>query len=304
MTEDGKVTEEAPPEDVTAEAEAEAPETPEVPEYDPEVAAEAKRYGWRDPADWKGEPPERGFMGPDEYLETPGILRRRLIDTEKRLAETDRKYDTRLTTMERMHQEADKRRREMHQAEVERVRQEMREAAQEGDMPRYDRLAKKTEMLEGAAPGETPAQAGQDVNAEAAREVEDAQNWVQSLPQDHWYHRDRYLKGAVGAAYEEAASMGITGFAEKLRFAENKAREMMPDRFTNGAAPAKTTVTQMRPRSAPVDGGGLGGGAPRSMVAKVPKEFHAQMKADIAEGLFKNEQDWAKSYFKLYGEAG
>ena len=57
-----------------------------------EDIAEAKALGWKDPAEWKGNPPKNGFVKASEYVErgktVVPILRSQTVKLEKELAES------------------------------------------------------------------------------------------------------------------------------------------------------------------------------------------------------------------------
>lgn len=259
--------------------EAEAPEPEAAPEIAPEVIDQARKYGWKGPDEWQGAPPKKGFMRPDEYLDLPQvqnkILREEMSEFRKAQEAKERETADKLARMDRMYQEAAERRADAHKREVERLKAEQRKAVETGDVERWEALEKEQEAL-----GPVPQQ--QKAEQQADPEVTYIQNWIATIPPDHWWHADEIARAASGVIYNQAPPT-LTP-AQKIAFVEQRIK----DRFY--------PEQPQKPRPARVDGGGLAMGGKKRPSERIPAEALAVGKRFVEEGLFKDIDEYAKSY--------
>ncbi len=256
-------------------------EADDAPEFAPEVIEQATKYGWKSPDDWKGEEPPNGFMRPDEFLARPAVQLKVTQDkfdefratTEATLAET-RETNER---MKAMYDEAAERRRADHQAELDRIKAERAQAYADVDVDKLQDLDRQQEQLK---PVETEAQKPVDSPEIAAFKAKHS-----------WFETDLYARGK---AIEIAGTVANVGgdWAAQQAAVEREMPRLMPHLFEKPKAQQTTSK---------VDGGGLahlGGGG--KGFDSLPPDARQQAEADVAEGLFKSKEDWAKFY---HGEA-
>lgn len=264
--------------DIPADVANDAPPETE-PTIDPEIADRARKYGWKSPDEWQGDPPPNGFMDPADYLTKPAV---RLKMTEERLEEQTRaaeakqqEFEERIARIDRMNAQTLERQKAAHKAELDKVRAEMRQAVELGDVERYDALSKHHDDL-----------SGQSFDDKEAPKKQDEPPAVAAFKRDHaWVLADKVALAMVSAIGAEVSANG--GDAEKqVAAAVAELKRRYPERYG-----------EPRTRPQRVDGGSLATpGA--SLVAKLPPEARRQMKQDIADGLYASEKEWAAVYFE------
>lgn len=252
------------------------------PEFDPEVIEEAKKWGWKSPEDWVGDPPPRGFQDPDEFLETPRIQNRLLT---KKLDDLQSSMEGRLLGIQRTAEDANRREiaklQEAHEHTVAQIRAEQRNAAQTGDMDEYDRQTKRLERVAKDAPANNPAPNSEGPNP-------GVQTFIQENP---WFSTDPAAAAVAKAKAGQIAAAG-GGMDAQLRAARDEVHKRFPE-----YGPAK-------PAASKVDPGGIGGGgAPKKALKdKLPAEAKVDGERYVKRGLYKDLNEYAKVYFEHSGE--
>lgn len=243
---------------------------------DPEIVERAIKYGWKSPDDWKGDPPEQGFVSPEDYLEKPHVQVKILREQNEALSKSVQEIEARskdtYDRMDKMYREAAERRKEAHEAEKARIREEMRVAASEADTERYETLEKEYDNL---PPPET------------ADDGFDLAGWKAANP---WLDTDPLAKAYALAVANQVAGVG-GGAEQQATAAEREVRKRFPELFEKAEAPPP-------PKPSRVDGGGLAALSGKSMGDRLPPEALAQAKVDVADGLYGSVNDWAKVYFE------
>lgn len=246
-------------------------------EFPAEVIAEAKKWGWKPPEEWHGDPPPRGFQDPDEFLETPRVQNRILTTKFDSLQAS---MDGRISKIQQMAEEANKREIEQlkanHERTIAEIRAAQRDAVETGDVEEFDRQADRLKEAQEKAPAVKTEAPTDDAGLRAAQ-----QKFASENP---WFNTD-----PIAAAVARTAA-GQAGGTPENQF--KAAVEAVHKRFPE-YAPQKPKVNK-------VDGGGLGGGpAKKSHKDKLPPEAKADGERYIKRGLFKDMDEYAASYFDL-----
>lgn len=250
---------------------------PAAPAYDPEIVAEAKRYGWKAPDEWHGERPPGYIEDPERYLDTPGVLRRQQRELRQEL-ERVRTATVRSMAEQRKHLEAER------QREIERIGAEIRRAAEVGDVDAVDRLRKEEREII-APPREEPQQPQVDplvARYQAQNEwAADPVKWAAAV-------------SAVDAAINAGQRFGTT--AEQLAYAERAVRQTYPHWF-NDAAPAPQRAPLQR-----VDAGGSPKASGRSDWDRLDGETRRDLDMAIKSGVYPDRKAAIKAYKAAYPE--
>lgn len=248
--------------------------------------AEAREMGWVPEAEFKGPKdkwkPAQQFVEDGEKI-LPIVRSQLNREREERKREKE-EFAKRLERIERMSGENLKRAQEQHKAEVERIRAEMRKAVSEGDEATFDRLERQKDQLEKAAP---KADAPVDPNADLATRQE---AW---RAKNTWFDEDFEMQDfAIRYSDFHGRRNPHLSFEENMKAVEAEVRRKFPERFG-----------EKRPAAnghAAVDGGGSFSAPARKdgLFAKLPAEAREQAKKDVAAGLYKDTEAWAKVYLQ------
>jgi hypothetical protein len=249
----------------------------DAPEFDQEIIEQATKYGWKSPDDWKGDEPPNGFMKPDEFLARPAVQLKVTQDKfdEFKATQEEIQAEQRETAarMKAMYEESAERRREAHQAELDRIKAEKAQAYADHDVDKLQDLDRQQEQLK---PVETEATVTEDPSVAS---------WK---AKNGWFENDLFAKGKAIEIADTVARVGGDWAAQQAAIDREMPR-IMPHLFE------KPKLTQTTSK---VDGGGLAqlGANPQSYDS-LPSDARAQADLDIAEGLFKDKEAWAKSYY-------
>lgn len=229
--------------DVDGEAERRADQRND-PEYQRKLE-EAKRYGYRDPDEWQGEPPARGFMSLDEYLESGPYAKARLAEVEKRLDRSERdieaRVEERFQRLSRAQQAALRMQRDRIEDDYVAAEDE---AAANGDVQLLRRLREqkrqsleafdKTVATEDAA---QPRVAPEDQRAFDAWKA-NGNTWVDDPAMRP------IAQAALAELGQDPAYVGAPRSVQLERLGQ-RVREMVPGRFSDGATspPPPTSPT-------------------------------------------------------------
>jgi hypothetical protein len=255
-----------------------------VPERDWE--AEARDMGWVPEAEFKGDKKPPRFLSAQEFVERgetvlPFVQRenRRL---KEELAKRDKDYEDRFTRLSKTTEASIKALKAQHARELAELQVQREAAVQKGDVNEFRRLDKQITDHQANAPGEM--EAPEDIQAKA-QQAQDA--WMK---ENAWYGKDAVMTG-----YANYVSQGFLRdnpnitMEENLRLTDEAMRKQFPTAFKN-----KTDANG----HAPVDGGG----EPKPTATrtplfdKLPQEAKDQAKKDVAAGVYKSVEDWARVY--------
>lgn len=250
------------PEDKTENARDNA-DTQEAP--NPEIIERAKLLGWKSPDDWKGDPPPRGFMTAEDWVEkfanTPQEIEALKAERERER----REFDARIKRMEVMNEAALDRQRQQLQARMD-------GAVEMGDTDAYKAAKAEMQALDKQERAE-PEQAGPPPETQA---------WMARNP---WFGNDAVMTAAARAVADEAVRKGITDVSAQLAYVDRE----IAQRFN---APKRKTA-------AVEDGGMI---APRKRtrgVSELPPEARKAGEKFVKQGLYKSLDEYAADYHKL-----
>lgn len=252
-------------------AEAPAPEQ-EAPESDREaIEAEAAKFGWKPKEQWKGD--TSNWTDAAEYLEYARSAPVGVKRLQERLDAKEREFAERIDRMERFNQQAIENARKQA---LETAREEMRQAAEIGDVSAYKAAEAKLDhaMTE-------PKQAEPALDA-------DVSAWLDQNPT----LRDPAMGALLSQLGDEAVLSGAKSAKEQIAHAEKRLRAMGILR-----EPEKS-----KPPIQAVDGGGLAGGPVKAARgwSDIPAEERSLIRRQIEQGIFKDEKAAAKAYWQEY----
>lgn len=253
------------------------------------LEADARKQGWVPRDEFRGDPGD--WTPADEYVRMgdPKYLRKALKDTRKAVTalekarEADKtEFGERLERFERM----SKAQRAKLYADIE---AERRKAVKDGDEDRYEELNRaEAALYEQEQAAEKPA--AKKTQEAAQQPHPDVERWVSENP---WFTADEELNMAA-----QGAHLRITKQEPGLSLAENLAKvrteviKRFPEKFGKSAKPQTNGHTA-------VEGGQR---MPAAKAAKgwaeIPAEDKSIIKRHIEEGLYKDQADAAKSYWK------
>lgn len=258
---------------------------------DAALKAEAREMGWVPETEWKGDKKPAKFKSAREFIEAGEtilpIVQKRARDAEAKLEALKKEHEERFAKIERMNEIALKRQREKLEADFE---SRKREAVKLGDEEGYDaavkaeRAALKELEDTGKAEAEKP-QAG----ALSPAEMSSFAEWRTENP---WFQSDDDLTGAMDIAFAKVTkTMTAASFDKKLEAAREIVAGIYPEKFGEKPTPK---------RAAAVEGGSRipGGGQKGRLADKLPDEAKKAAKKFVDDGLFKDVEEYAKSYFE------
>lgn len=268
--------------DIGAAGEAPAVETIQTPPQEAgfsseqSVEAEARANGWVPESEWRGDNKPAKFLTAQEFVERGQTI----IPILRSQMERERKdFATRLERMEKMHakrEERIKRDAEQRIADLEARKEAVVKQGGDNAVAVVRQIDKAIGELKDEAP-ET-----------------DSEQHVQTIIND-WTAKQAWWGDKMARAYavEHSTEIGRGNpsmtIEENLRQTEAEVREKFPQLFKKAGANGH----------APVDGGGEYPAVARKegLASKLTKEAREQANKDIAAGLYKNQEDWAKAYF-------
>jgi hypothetical protein len=260
----------------------------------------AKSIGWKDPTDWKGNPPKNGFVKASEYLKRAEtvipIMRSHNTKLEADLAAANKKLEdfktTTAKTMENMSR--------MTKVALDRQRTQMEDkysaaidaATEVGDKEQVRKLRaderKDLKEFDAAAEEAKPskeelAKANETVNEALPKDVQAAiSNWLVENP---WYHKDPEMQ-SVANIREGKIMKDKPGLSTEDRLEE--VRKYIMKRFPEEFAEDEPDDEEKPARGSRVEGGSrLAGGGGGSKFSKLPADVKKQCDKFIQEdGLF------------------
>lgn len=256
---------------------AEAPQE-DIPQVDPEIEADARKYGWKPKEEFTLDP--EGWVTADRFLELPSTQRKMTQDINRRLEKELKDRDERLerltATATQAVELARMQERKRYEEQIAQIEAEKREAADLGDVARYDQLTRHQSTLK--APTDTPVVIKPQVDP-AFQSYLDAAAWTKDP--------DAYRFAAM--AIDDHPEIQRLPPLKQVQWAETKVREHFPEHF-----PAQVA----KPQFSKVDGGGLGAIGKRGKGADdLPAEAKQVGLEFVKDGIFKSLAEYAASYF-------
>jgi hypothetical protein len=268
------------------------------------LAAEAMELGWKPIEDWRGD--KTGWVDAGEFLDRlkPARLRetidrqsRELKEQREQLAREKAAFDARLARLDKMGQNALKRQRQQIFADID-ARQ--RAAADAGDVAAFDELkeyegqvredfAKEDQEFVAESKQAVPAQAAPDPTVKA---------WTDANPAI--VYNPAKWQAAV-AFFTEADARNPNGStAEHLAHVEGRIEEAWPGTVKPRAKANGQDDQPPRQRGPQIEGGvrqASRGARPKGW-GDIPAEEQKILKRHVGEGLYKDEADAAKQYWR------
>jgi hypothetical protein len=261
--------EEVPEPDIEPVAEVAAPDAPVEKPVDPQTIATARRLGWIPPGE-STLPPNRQLSA-EEYLGTSKAQIRLL---QEGMSEKDKRIEAAEALARSAAETVRQQERLRYEQQIQSLRAAQRDAAEAGDVKRYDHLTEMEGRMRPPEPVTQPTVAMPD--------------WA----------NDTELRN-VGAALIDATP-GIKAMPpeRQIEWAEKRVRALYPDKFP-AAPPPVPRDESGRYTTSKVDGGGLATGASPASHG-LSAEESADVKRLIARGVFKNVGEYVK-YSKELG---
>lgn len=270
--------------DIGAAGEAPAVETTQTPPQEAgfsseqSIETEARANGWVPESEWRGDNKPAKFLTAQEFVERGQTI----IPILRSQMERERKdFATRLERMEKMHEKREQRIRKDAEDRIAALEARKEAYVKQGG---EDAVAavKQIDKAIGELKDDTPDTPAAD--PEHVTKVINAWTAKQS-----WWGD----KMARAYAMEHSTEIGRADpsmtIEENLRQTEAEVREKFPNLFKKAGANGH----------APVDGGGEypASGQKEGLASKLSKEAREQARKDVAAGLYKTQEDWAKVYF-------
>jgi len=245
------------------------------PARDPEIDAEARKYGWKPKEEFTLAP--EGWKDADQFLDLTSIKYRREKDIRKErdaevaslreqmgriAAMTERQLNAKLAEERATY--------DQRIAELQRAKQEAVETA---DVDRFKAVEAQERQLRPPAP---PPVAPQD-----------------DVLKDFEWTKDPELVRVGAQMIDYTPRILALPHRKQVEWVEKQLREAYPDRFT---PPAQQAPQGQQHTASKVDGGGLAGGARTKGVDDLPADAKAAGREFVQRGLFKSLADYAKSY--------
>lgn len=253
--------------------------------------ADARKMGWVPEGEWKGDRKPAKFLSAEEFVERGEtvipILKSQIQSRDEQIAAKEKEFADRLARMEKMQKDARERQQKSHEAAMKKLASDMRKAAADGDIEAYDELSTQRDQLSKEAPEEAKPDETPEQNAERVQT-----DWI---AKNDWYRTDfKLAKDAEDYSQWLAKNNPNISLEDNLAATEKYIKEQNPEKF-GAPKPRKTTANG----HAVVDGGSdaPATGRPKGLASKLKSEELAQAKADVAAGLYKNTDEWAKVYY-------
>lgn len=261
-----------------------------------QVEQRARDLGWASQDRWRGDP--EAWKDAPEFLEvgehllsvSRGNVQRleeRLESERRERAQEAESWQQRFERLERMNNIAMDRQREQIVAQFE---SRKRQAAEVGDMDEYERAhtqqQEQLQDLEAQTKEAAPKEPEKPQNGVSAADQRTFDEWS---AQNRWYSEDMRLKGlAEGIFNEVEGEMPYASFGDKLTEVTARIKEAMPDKFGARRSAANAVEPGSRMTSPSKSG---------KMWSKLPPEAKDAGEKFIKQGLFKDQESYAKDYF-------
>lgn len=240
--------------------------------------AEAEAYGWVPKEQFKGDPekwrPAEEFVRRgEEILPIVRKQNEKLNAKVSELEETNKR-------MSAMFEKTIQRERENANRQIEALKAEKKAAIKEGDADRVDQIDQQIDTLKEDV--KSDAQPSAKTIAELTKDFAKANPWYVEEPDMAEY--------AVKVSESNAALNDGISFEDNMKFVLGAVRKKFPQYFN------QTTAANGH---AAVDGGGdFPGAQPKpGLASKLNATELAQAKKDVAAGLYKDTEAWAKAYY-------
>ncbi|MEM7283310.1 MAG: hypothetical protein AAF438_16965 [Pseudomonadota bacterium] len=262
--------------EVEIEPQEEPPKEPET-QPDPELEAEARKYGWRPKEEYTKDPD--GWVEPEKFMGFQSTQRKVLSD---RLREVESNIDNmvsqRVGPIEQMlksqYEAEQERQRQSYEQRIAELQAAQRTAVETADTDAFDQAT----------------QAIQKVQQPQSQQPPQENPVVADYRQKNDWTRDPVMWNVAVQAVEN--SKVLMSAEDQLRLGEHAVRREFPEKFEPPKPPKQK-----------VDGGGLAANTTKAKGwADLPPEAKKQGKEFVSDGLFKDQEEYAKEYFSHLGE--
>jgi hypothetical protein len=256
----------------------EQPEEPARPAYDPEVAEEARFFGWKAPEEWVGDKPSGYIDDPVRFLDR--------IKDSRIFKASEQRFESKLNDvaarLARVTDNVIARQKTDYETRLSQIQQAQRQAVETADVQRFEQLEREKLTLAPPARMDAPSPPPADPV-------------VQDYIEKNEWAKDPALRFEGAQAIEVALRQGrqFRDYGEQLQYAETVMRRKYPHMF-QAAPPAAAS------RTTRVDGGGLGIGGAKSGFDALPTEAKSAFKRFVAQGVFEDSPAGRKQYVEDY----
>lgn len=267
---------------VDVELEEAAPEVKpdDAPKVDPEIEADARKYGWKPKDDFTLAP--EGWVDAERFLQLPQTQVKMLRDNSRNLERSLKDSEERFSKIEGMSRAAiekvrDQERRS-YEAKLSELESKKRAAVEIGDIDAYDQLSREQSGIKQPEAAEARQQEAPKIDPSVSK----------YMAENAWTKDPVAFRFAFNAI-ENAPEVKTLPAARQVQWAEKRVREFFPELFP-----------EEKRQTARVDGGGVGfAGRGREKGADdLPAEARKQAEEYVKEGVFKNVAEYAKEYFE------
>jgi len=262
-----------------------------------DVESRARAHGWVGKDEWQGDPdkwrPADEFVKRGEELlpvalERSRALERRLADIEAQAARERATYTDHLSRVEKTALTALERQKAILESSYKAA---LRQAAETGDVARYDQLEKDRvvalQPYDQAPPVQQPAPPPQQAHADPT-----VASWVQK---NEWFNRDPVLNSVAQAIHMDLLrSRPGMSLEENLQATTQEVRRRFPDKFGTPSTPTTIVAPMVE----------AGGGRMPSTTARrgkgaqdLPSDVRATGERFVKQGLFKDLNEYAAEFF-------
>lgn len=242
--------------------------------------AEAAVYGWVPKEQFKGDPdkwrPAEEFVRRGE--EILPIVRKQNEKLNAKVAELEETNKR----MSAMFEKTLAKQREEANRQIDTLKAAQRQAIKAGDDAKADQIEQQIDVLKEEAKGD--AQPTATTVEELTRDFAKANTWFVEEPDMQEY--------AVKVSESNAAMNNGISFEDNMKFVVSAVRKKFPGYFKD------ITETAANGHAAVDAGGSFPGAQPqKGPSSKLNATELAQARKDVAAGLYKNTDEWAKVYF-------
>jgi len=249
------------------------PEPEQEAEPDLKAEARARQFGWKPKREWKGD--QSGWVPVETFLDLPSTARREREALQDRV---DRFSGFMEETTRRQKDDATR----SHAAEIKRIRDEIAQAGEVGDVQRInERFAHLDQVEQRAAERNAPPPQPQGSPE------------VHQYRADNEWTRDPFLWAQAVEAVNVNPEIQKMSPADQLRYAEATVRRFFPSAFKATPAP-----DQQRQASR-VEGGGIGArGSAKRGWGDIPKAERDGIEPQIDGRTYADKAEAAAAYWK------
>lgn len=262
-----------------------APEDNAPPARDYE--AEARASGWVPEAEFKGDKKPAQFLDAETFVkrgeELTPFIRKENQRLKEEIARKDSDYAKRFERLERVSTTALDAQKRAHEAEINRVRGEMRAAVESGDTKEFDRLEKVRDGLEKSVPkSEEPVDPKADLATRQAKWRAD----------NTWFDEDFDLQDwAVRYSNFHGEKHPNLSFEDNMAAVTAEAKKRFPEKFGLKKGNGQSAVDPGSDFSGVFKSKGKG-------EADLPAEARSAGQRYVQQGLYKDMKAYAKVYFE------